>query len=485
MGVGVAAPVSQVPLVVDLDGTLLRTDTLHESAIRLLRDHPLDLALIPLWLTSGKAYMKRRIAGRITLEPSGLPYRQDLLEWLRAERDAGRTLVLCTAADCSIATAVSEHLGIFDAVMSSDGTTNLDGPRKADALVARFGAAGFDYAGNSSADLPVWARARRAIVVDAPGEVARQARGLADVEREFAREPVGPRQWGRVLRVHQWLKNLLLFVPLVGAHRFADGPSWQLLALAFLSFSLCASAVYVGNDLLDLDSDRAHPRKRYRPFASGAVSVKTGAVLVPVLILASLLLGVEVGEPFLFWLATYFLLTCVYTLLLKRLVIVDCLTLALLYTVRIVAGAAAASLTLSFWMLAFAMFLFLSLAFVKRYAELMVQADRGSEKAHGRGYLTADAPLVEAFGVASGYGSALVLALYLNSEAVTLLYRQPQVAGGVVPIVLFWISWVWIQAHRGRMNDDPLVFAVRDPASLAAGVAFAAVLALASAGLPW
>jgi 4-hydroxybenzoate polyprenyltransferase len=476
---------SRLPLVVDLDGTLLRTDTLHESAIRLLRDHPLDLARIPLWLVSGKAFMKRRIADRISLEPAGLPYRQDLLEWLRAERDAGRPLVLCTAADRSIAKAVSEHLGIFDVIMASDGTTNLDGPRKADALVDRFGAAGFDYAGNSSVDLAVWARARRAIVVDAPSKVVRRARELATVEREFAREPIGLRQWGRVLRVHQWLKNLLLFVPLIGAHRFSDGLVWQVLALAFLSFSLCASAVYVANDLLDLDSDRDHPRKRSRPFASGAVPVRTGAVLVPVLTLASLLLGLKVGGPFQFWLAAYFLLTCVYTLLLKRLVIVDCLTLALLYTVRIVAGAAAASLSLSFWMLAFALFLFLSLAFVKRYAELMVQVGRGSEKTHGRGYLTADAPLVEAFGVASGYGSALVLALYLNSESVTLLYRHPEVAGGVVPIVLFWISWVWIQAHRGRMRDDPLVFAVRDPASLAAGAAFAAVLALASAGPPW
>jgi len=476
---------SGVPLVVDLDGTLLRTDTLHESAIRLLRDHPFDLALLPIWLAAGKAYMKRRIADRIRLETAVLPYREDLVAWLRSERDAGRTLVLCTAADRSIATAVSDHLGIFDAIMASDGVMNLAGSRKADALVERFGAAGFDYAGNSSTDLPVWARARRAIVVDAPGDVVRRARDLATVEREFGRESVDLRQWGRVLRVHQWLKNLLLFVPLIAAHRFSDGSAWVGMALAFLSFSLCASAVYVGNDLFDLDSDRAHPRKRFRPFASGAVPLKTGVVLVPALMLTSMLLGARVGEPFLVWLAVYFMLTCVYTLLLKRLVIVDCLTLALLYTVRIVAGAAAASLGLSFWLLAFSMFLFLSLAFVKRYAELVVQADRGSDKAHGRGYYTADAPLVQTFGVTSGYGSVVVLALYLNSDAVTLLYRQPEVAGGVVPILLFWICWVWVQAHRGRMNDDPLVFAVRDPASLAAGAVFGLVLVLASFGLPW
>ena len=210
-----------------------------------------------------------------------------------------------------------------------------------------------------------------------------------------------------------------------------------------------------------------------------------GVIAVPLLLAASVLLGWQVGGTFLPWLAGYFLLTCVYTLLLKRLALIDCLTLAMLYTVRIVAGAAAAGLGLSFWLLAFSMFLFLSLAFIKRYAELLVQAGSGKDKAHGRGYFTADAPLVQAFGIASGYGSALVLALYLNSESVILLYRQPEVAGGAVPILLFWVSWVWLQAHRGNMNDDPLVFAVKDRASLLAGAVFAFVLLTASAGWPW
>lgn len=474
-----------VPLVVDLDGTLLRTDSLHESAVRLLRDHPLDVARLPLWLSRGKAALKREIADRVRLDPTLLPYRTDLIEWLRAERAAGRTLVLCTAADHSIADAVAGHLGLFDAVIASDGELNVAGPRKAETLVLRYGERGFDYAGNSSADLPVWARARRAVVVDAPESVARGARELGTVEREFARAPVGLTQWRRMLRVHQWLKNLLLFIPLVAAHRFADAAGWVTLGLAFLSFSLCASAVYVANDLLDLDSDRAHPRKRERPFAAGTVPLATGVALVPLLLAASLALALPVGGAFPAWLAGYFALTCVYTLLLKRLVLVDCLTLALLYTVRILAGTAAARLESSFWLLAFSTFLFLSLAFVKRYAELLVQAGSGREKAHGRGYYTADAPLVQTFGVASGYGAALVLALYLNSESVTRLYRQPEFAGGAVMVVLFWISWIWLQAHRGRMNDDPVVFAVRDPASLAAGAVFALVLWFAAAGTPW
>lgn len=472
-----------IPLVVDLDGTLLRTDTLHESAIRLLRDSPLDALRIPMWLAGGKAAMKRRIASRVGLDPAALPYRGDLLAWLREQRETGRTLVLCTAADISIASSIAEHLGIFDQIIASDGSTNLAGPHKADALVERFGAAGFDYAGNSSADLPVWRSARRAIVVDAPGDVVRRAREQGTVELEFERAPAGLRTWAKMLRVHQWLKNLLLFVPLVAAHRVSDSASWGALAIAFVSFSLCASTVYIANDLFDLESDRLHPRKRLRPFAAGTIPVWQGVVAAPVLLAASVLLGLQVGGDFMPWLIGYFALTCVYSVVLKRMVLVDCLTLALLYTVRIVAGAAAAGLDLSFWLLAFSIFLFLSLAFVKRYAELLVQAASGKDRAHGRGYYTSDASLVQAFGIASGYASVLVLALYLNSESVIRLYSRPEFAGATVPILLFWISWVWLQAHRGRMNDDPLVFAVKDPASIVAGAIFGAALVLATVRL--
>ncbi|MFM1990453.1 MAG: hypothetical protein RJA99_3410 [Pseudomonadota bacterium] len=470
------------PLVVDLDGTLLRTDSLHESAIRVLRDRPLDVARLPLWLAQGKAAMKRRIAERVTLDPAALPYRGELVDWLRAQRGAGRRLVLCTASDVAVARSVADHLGLFDDVMASDGTHNLAGERKAEALVARFGAAGFDYAGNSAADLAVWARARRAIVVDASAEVARRARERGEVEREFPREPAGAVDWRRALRLHQWLKNLLLVVPVLAAHEFGNAAHWGVLALAFVSFSLCASAVYVANDLFDLESDRLHPRKRARPFAAGRLPVWQGVVAVPLLLAASLAVGAWVGAAFLAWLAVYFVLTCAYSLRLKRLVLVDCMTLAALYTLRIVAGAAATAIAPSFWLLAFSGFLFLSLAFVKRYAELLVQVAQGREKALGRGYLTADAPLLLVFGVVSGYAATVVLALYLNSDAVARLYERPAFAGAVVPILLMWISWVWLQAHRGRMHDDPLVFAIRDPASLLSGAAIGAALLLASVG---
>jgi 4-hydroxybenzoate polyprenyltransferase len=296
---------------------------------------------------------------------------------------------------------------------------------------------------------------------------------------------VGLHVWRRVLRVHQWLKNGLLFVPLLAAHLWNDVAAWGSMVLAFLAFSLCASCVYIANDLLDLESDRQHPRKRNRPFASGALMPWIGVALAPVLLVVSVTLALQIDRAFLPWLMCYFIVTCAYSWALKRYMIVDCLTLAMLYTLRIVAGAAAAEMTLSFWLLAFSVFLFLSLAFVKRYAELEVQLHSGRQKVHGRGYYTTDAPLIQNLGVTSGYASVLVLALYLNSEAVIKLYRAPEVMWGTVPIMLFWISWMWTQAHRARMHDDPLVFAVKDRASQVAGVLFAVVLIAGAVGWPW
>ncbi|MCA7085478.1 UbiA family prenyltransferase [Cupriavidus sp. DB3] len=251
------------------------------------------------------------------------------------------------------------------------------------------------------------------------------------------------------------------------------------------SLSICASSVYIANDLLDLESDRQHPRKRLRPFASGQVPAWKGAALAPVLLVISLVLGALVNAAFLVWLVFYVALTCAYSWGLKRIILIDCLVLALLYTLRIVAGAAAVGLSLTFWLLAFSTFLFMSLAFVKRYAELEVQLKSGKEKVHGRGYYTSDAQLIQTLGISAGYASVLVLALYLQTNAVVTLYPMPQYIWGSIPIILFWISWVWMKAHRGEMHDDPLVFAVKDRASQVAAVAFAAVFVLGSLGIPW
>lgn len=473
------------PLVVDLDGTLIHTDMLHESVLDLMRKTPWDALRIPFWLSKGKAALKQVLAKRTEFDPQSLPYNIELMEWLKTQKSAGRTLILCTATEHSIASSIADHLGLFDEVMATEGATNLAGKNKAAALHERFGHEGFDYIGNSNTDLAVWKHARRAIVVNAPDELVKKAGACCEVERVFPLKASTLSTWARVLRVHQWLKNLLLFVPMFSAHELTQIDNWLSLIFAFFSFSFCASSVYIANDLLDLESDRLHPRKRKRPFAAGEVPISMGVRIVPVLLLMSYIFGSFVKGDFLLLLAGYFTLTVVYSFGLKRIVLLDCLTLAMLYTLRIIAGAIATTLSLTFWLLAFSVFLFLSLAFVKRYAELESQQSCGIQKIHGRGYYTTDAPMIQTFGITSGYAAVLVLAFYLNSESILKLYRTPELVWGSVPVMLFWINWIWIKAHRGLMHDDPLVFAVKDRGSLIAGALFALVLALGTIGLPW
>jgi 4-hydroxybenzoate polyprenyltransferase len=473
------------PLVVDLDGTLIFTDMLHEGALKVLRDSVGAALRIPFWLWEGRAVLKRQVASHTEVLPDSLPYNSELIGWLRSEKTAGRKLVLCTSADSTIAAPIAEHLALFDEVIASDGSHNLSGDAKARALEERFEHAGFDYAGNSRADLHVWRRARRAVVVNASPSLVRQVAQCCAIERVFPTATPGLATWGRVFRLHQWLKNLLLFVPMLAAHHLGTLATWGSLILAFWSFSLCASSVYIANDLLDLDSDRLHPRKRHRPFASGSLPIWVGVVLAPLLLVFSLAAAQAVNSGFLRCVLVYFVLTSLYSWRLKRLLLIDCLTLAVLYTLRIIAGATAAGLGLSFWLLGFSVFLFLSLAFVKRYAELEVQIHNGSGKAHGRGYYTSDAALVQTIGIASGYAASLVLALYINSDAVVKLYKTPEMVWGAVPVALFWVNWMWMKAHRGEMHDDPLIFAIKDPASWMAGVVFGAVLAMGAAGWPW
>lgn len=476
---------TSIPLIVDLDGTLIHTDMLHETALKVARDAPLSTLRIPIWLASGKAMLKQQLAVRAQVDPVLLPYNLELLAWLASEKERGRKIILCTASDRAIADAISAHLKLFEEVIASDGALNVAGQNKAKVLVDRFGAGQFDYVGNSSADIPVWKESRKSVVVNASSATQISAEALGNVERMFPARSIGLKGVAKMLRVHQWLKNLLLFIPLLAAHDWLNITAIQQLVVAFFSFSLCASSVYIANDLLDLESDRMHTRKRNRPFASGLIPAWHGVIAAPLLLICSAFLAIWVGWQFLVWLSVYFVLTCAYSWTLKRLILVDCLTLALLYTLRIVAGAAAIAMDLSFWLLAFSVFLFLSLAFVKRYAEIELQILSGKEKLHGRGYLTTDAPLIQTMGIAAGYASVLVLALYLNSDAVTKLYASPEMVWAAVPVMIFWVSWMWMQAHRGNMHDDPLVFAVKDRASLVAGLLFAGVLAAGTAGVPW
>jgi 4-hydroxybenzoate polyprenyltransferase/phosphoserine phosphatase len=484
MGSGVPSGVrileAGIPLVVDLDGTLICTDLLHESILKLLRGRPHLLLAFPLWLVRGKAGLKRQIAARVSLDVGSLPYDEAVLEWVRAERATGRRIVLCTASDSAYASQVAEHLSLFDEVIASDGRINISAHHKVAVLVERFGAGGFDYAGNSRDDLPVWEKARRAIVVNATAKVLALARKRFLVDREFERPTAGLPVWLRAIRPHQWLKNLLVFLPLAGAHMLFDVAILTKAILAFLAFSLCASAVYILNDLMDLESDRLHPRKRCRPFASGALSPLVGLALFGVLFAGAVAIAVMVTPAFVQWLGVYFSLTLAYTWFLKRRVVIDCLTLGALYTLRVVAGSVSVELPASFWLLAFSLFLFLSLAFVKRYSELMLVSKAGQIETHGRGYQTGDLSIVQTMGVASGFTSVMIMALYINGDAVLKLYSRPEALWLTIPVLLYWVSRMWMQAHRGNMDDDPVIFTLRDGYSLACVALFVAVLWVAT-----
>ena len=468
---------TEPPLAVDLDGTLIYSDLLHESALKLARIAPLSLLAMPGWLASGKAVLKQRIAERTELAVADLPYNHGLLGWLRAERQAGRRLVLCTASNRRYADAVAAHLGCFDDVMASDAVLNLSAGLKAEALVALFGERGFDYVGNSDADRHVWQRARKAVLVNATPSLAAEAARHFDVARVFEAPPVSWRVWVKAMRLHQWLKNLLILLPLAGAHLLGATALLQQALVAFLAFGLCASSVYVINDLMDLESDRAHPRKRQRPFAAGLLSPLQGLALVALLLTGTVALASLSRPDFRWTLLGYFGLTLAYTFFLKRKAIIDCVTLGCLYALRIVAGWCAVGLASSFWLLAFSLFLFLSLAFVKRFTELKLMVEMGRSQAHGRAYVPTDLPLVQTMGVAAGFGSAMLLALYINGGTVTQHYSRPEVLWLLVPVQLYWIGRMWMQAQRGLMHDDPMVYTVRDRASLLCGLLFGLVLA--------
>ncbi|NIJ80447.1 4-hydroxybenzoate polyprenyltransferase/phosphoserine phosphatase [Xanthomonas arboricola] len=454
--------VSGRALCVDLDGTLLNSDILYESVLALLARNPLYLFLLPLWLLRGKAALKRELASRVVLPAETLPYNQQVLELLRATTQRPR--VLCTASDALLVKPIADHLGLFEQVIASDGKRNLSGRNKADVLVDAFGQGNFDYAGNGSVDLHVWEKAGGAWVVNNGATLARAAAQRTTVHAHWPAPPRA-RAWLKALRLHQWLKNLLVFVPLLTAHRFLDLESVLQSALALVAFGLCASGVYVLNDLLDLTPDRQHPRKRKRPFAAGRLPLLQGLLVAPALTVAGLLLSLACSIEFTLVLLAYYVMTLAYSLRLKRIVMIDVVLLAALYTVRIIGGAMAIGVELSFWLLAFSMFMFLSLALLKRYTELHAMLSSGKTRASGRAYSVEDLSLLQSMGAAAGYIAVMVMALYINSPESVELYRNPKLLWLVCPVLLYWVSRVWIIAHRGEMHDDPIVFAATDRVS--------------------
>lgn len=466
-------------LVVDLDGSLVQSDMLYECFWQsFARDWR-----TPLWalagLTRGRAALKARMARCGPPDPATLPYTPEVLDHIRAWRANGGRTALVTAADQSIADLIGTHLGLFDAVHGSDGRTNLKGEAKAAFLDGTFGDRGYIYLGDSRVDLAVWQRAAGAVTVGAGARLRAQAEALHPGALHLAAPPPVLRPLLRAMRPHQWLKNLLVFFPLVAAHDFQLVALVQAL-LAFVAFSLVASSVYLLNDLLDLATDRAHPRKRQRPLASGALALTTGMAMVPVLLVAGLGVALALAPLFLLVLAGYYTLTIAYSLWLKRKPIIDICVLASLYTFRVVAGAAATGLGMSVWLLAFSAFLFFALAAVKRQAELVDLAQRGVDEVSGRGYRVGDLPVVTQMAIASGFVAVLVMMLYLNEPAVLTLYHHPMLLWGACLILLYWIARMVLVAQRGRMHDDPVVFAARDRTSQIVLVLIAVLFAAAT-----
>lgn len=467
-----------VPLVVDLDGTLLRSDMLFETGMAFVRTSPLHVLKPFVWLVGGKAELKAGLAKMCHIDVSTLPYDPVVIELIETERRSGRRVVLATACYRSLADRIAEHLQLFDEVFATDVDCNLSAHRKRDLLISQYGMQGFDYVGNSRDDLCVWEAARKAYIVNPEVGVLPRVKGLVvDVEQIIHSNTARPKDWLKALRLHQWMKNSLIFVPLLAAHQLANPVLlWQGL-LAFLFFGLCASSVYLLNDMLDLADDRHHPTKCNRPFASGRLPIKSGLIAFPALLAASfagaiLLLPLEFAGV----LIAYYSLTLAYSLWLKRQMAVDVIILAVLYTVRIIAGAAAFGLPLTFWILAFSMFIFLSLALVKRYAELREARSEGRiEKTRGRGYYPDDLEMISSLGAASGYIAVMVLALYIRDQGTMALYSEHELIWLACPLLLFWVTRVWMLTHRGQMHDDPVVFAIRDRVSLIVGALFCMV----------
>jgi 4-hydroxybenzoate polyprenyltransferase len=470
---------SSRPLCVDLDGTLVKSDTLVDSLLVLARTRPGLLWKLPSRLMRGKAAFKAFVTDSVTLDVARLPYNLKVLQFLQQEHVKGRPIYLTTGADSRVAQRVADNLGIFTSVLGSDGSTNLIAGKKLDRLRAHLAVDAFDYIGNARPDLPLLAQATEPMVAN-PSlglRMGMRTRGIRPTRLfEERRSPL--QAMLKAMRVHQWAKNLLIFVPLLLSHGLSIARLLTAL-LAFLCFSFAASATYMVNDLLDIEADRRHARKRLRPFASGDLSAVAGLGAVVVLLLLALSGARFLAAGFYGWLLLYLASTLAYSLYLKRIALVDVLVLSGLYTLRLQAGSAATQTPISHWLAGFSVFLFLSLAIVKRFAELENLRASNSPPKNGRGYLVADIEQLRSFGTSSAYAAVVVFSIYISSQSVMTLYRQPSLLWLMVPLMLLWLSRVWLLASRGQLNEDPVVFALTDRMSLLIGVVVVVVALLA------
>ncbi|EIJ41611.1 4-hydroxybenzoate polyprenyltransferase-like prenyltransferase [Beggiatoa alba B18LD] len=453
-----------IPLCVDLDDTLIKTDMLYEGFIKLLKKKPFLLLLLPFWLFKGKAYLKTKLNEHVDFDVTCLPYHEEFIEYLKNERQTGRQLLLVTASHESIAQKIADHLGIFNAVLATNATRNLKGMAKAQFLHDYFAGQPFAYAGDSRADLAVWQHAQAGVLVNTSRSVTQQAKQLTQIIAEFPRKTRWVKAIPAALRMHQWVKNTLIFIPLLASQQILNLPLLENAIFAFFAFSFAASSAYILNDLLDLEADRHHHRKRKRPFASGAIPIQIGLLLFPACLLVSLLLSLALPPKFWAVLGIYYVLTLAYSFVLKSMVLIDVFCLATLYTLRVIAGSAAMTdSVVSHWLLAFSLFIFLCLAVVKRHSEMLVLRRNNQTSAKGRGYVADDLEILASIGVSSGFISVLVLALYVHN--IRDMYSSPDLLWFVCVILLYWISRVWLISHRGGMHDDPIVFALRDRVS--------------------
>jgi 4-hydroxybenzoate polyprenyltransferase/phosphoserine phosphatase len=420
-------------------------------------------------LGRGKAAFNHRLAAQFAMDAASLPYDDAVLARIRKARSAGRPVFLASASDQRLVKAVADHLGIFAGWFASDKMNNLSGQARTQRLASEFGAGGFDYIGNEAADLPIWERATEVIAIRISAGVLRRLTKSGRQVEELSSERPTWRSWARLFRIHQYTKNALIFVPLLLAHQFSPEQVTAAI-LAAVAFSLCASSVYVLNDLTDIQADRNHPTKRLRPLASGEIPLLHAIAAVPILFVASGLVAVSVSIPFLGILSRYVVLTTAYSFILKRKMFIDVIVLAMLYVARLVAGAVAVQVPLSEWLLAFSMFMFMALALIKRYVELAARMDCGLTDPANRNYKLGDLDIVAALAAAAGFNAVTVFALYISSDAVHSLYRHPQLLWLICPILLYWISRALMLAHRRHMDDDPIVFALKDRDSLIAAL---------------
>lgn len=455
----------QLPLFVDLDGTLIKSDWMLETILIMVRRNPISIFQIAIWLAKGRSNLKQHLAEVVTIDISSLLINPEFLEFLKAEKNNSREIVLISASDQKAVSAVSDYFNLFDAAIGSDGIINLKSEAKLARIREYVEGRSFSYAGNSSADFAVWEAADEIIVVNAEGSIADKASSLNTQQQpllEFDTPPALLPRLLKAMRPHQWLKNFLIFLPLILSHQLGEIDLLMLTALAFVSFSLCASSVYFVNDMLDIESDRQHNSKSKRPFASGTLPLEYGVFGAPLLFLLSLVVASLVGAQFFTVLIGYWLATCLYSLYLKRLYLLDVVTLSLLYTLRIIAGSAAIAITTTDWLIAFSGFLFLGLALLKRTTELRNLAIDGQVSTRGRDYSTDRLLVVTVLGVMSSAASILVFMVYINAANITYLYDTPELLWAICPLLIAMLARVWLKAYAGTLDEDPVLFASHD-----------------------